>query len=133
MDKPIICAFGTFCERAIDAGNNASRGVAFREVTAEHAQSGAAIEDKARASRSGEFEARRISAVAPGGLVHGGSRAAYSPEANLCGVSAQRIFTVRIVLRIISTRFVDAVVLRMGIAGTQAAWLSAVECERRRN
>ena len=50
------------------------------QVASQHAQSGTAIEDHAGARRRGQLDAGGIPAVAPGGLIHGGRRAAHTPE-----------------------------------------------------
>lgn len=48
-----------------DMGVNGTAAAFLGEVIAEHAQTGAAVEDEVSAVRGGQFEARRVAAVAP--------------------------------------------------------------------
>ena len=66
-----------------DVGLEGERGRRFRPATAEDADASAAIEDEASAVGGEKFETGRIAAITPGGTVHSGGRAAYSPKAQL--------------------------------------------------
>src|ERR1700756_4290428 len=61
-------------------------------TAAKNAQAGAAIENKLCAIRRSEFEARSVSAIAPGRGVHGRRGAAHSPEAQFGDRTAHRLF-----------------------------------------
>ena len=100
VDRRVARTFVASSLRAIAAGNFILRRIrmrlirragASRQMTPQHPQPGAAIQNKSRAARSGQLQTRRVAAVAPGGLVHGGGRAANSPEPDLCRVCCQKI------------------------------------------
>src|ERR1700751_1073420 len=61
-------------------------------AAAQYAKAGAAIENKLCAVRRGEFKTRRVSAIAPGGGIHGRRGTAHSPEAQLGDRTAHRLF-----------------------------------------
>ena len=53
-------------------------------AAAEHAETGAAIQNKLRAVRRSEFETWRVSAIPPGCGIHSGRGAANPPKAQFC-------------------------------------------------
>ena len=61
-----------------------------RPAVAQHAHARAAIQDKTRAVRRGQFEARRVTTVAPGVALQRRRRAAHSPEDQLGNVVGHR-------------------------------------------
>src|SRR5580693_1584962 len=103
-----------FCARAVVFRIDSCGGIVFGKMIAEHAKSGAAIQNESRAAGSCEFKTGRVSAIAPGGLVYGGRRAADSPETNLRSVFAQETLAQHFALRIISARVVNRVLVCMG-------------------
>ena len=52
----------------------------FRQMVAQHAQPGAAIQDKFGPVRCGQFQARRVPAIAPRVALERRRRAAHTPE-----------------------------------------------------
>src|SRR5579863_3576592 len=61
-------------------------------AAAEHAEAGAAIQNKLRAVGRGEFEAGRVSAVAPRRRVHGGCGTTNAPEAQFGNWASHFLF-----------------------------------------
>jgi hypothetical protein len=56
-----------------NVGVNPTIAVKLRQAIAQHAQAGAAIQNETRAAGRSQFQARRVAAVPPGGLINGGS------------------------------------------------------------
>ena len=65
-------------------------GVRLHPVIAQHPQAGAAVQDELRSARRGQFEARRVSAVAPSVAIKRWRRTANSPEGQLGYVMGHR-------------------------------------------
>src|ERR1700682_5483863 len=61
-------------------GVNPAVAMELRQAVAQHAQTGAAIEDEMGAVRSGDLDAWRVAAVAPCVALRRGRRTAHTPE-----------------------------------------------------